>query len=529
MLQWRGLFQTVLWGIVFVGSLSYSFDCQTVLKKQNPVACDSLKSNSISALQPEKQWAVRKATLMLQASTQTKNKFANSLRWLRDGHIENPTSVSYVNELKVEIQELRRLEIEIQKINAQQAVCSTGCSADTKARLSIQYEKFKYSQMKILSQNPVLLHPEIEKLIANDYNEKKLQSALIQSLSEHAVQLLNLSNDLDRFIEQPDSTPSQAVLEALQRQKPDFTASPHEIQAWCYYDYELVIQNRKNLALKVGEEAALWGATSLLTPAASLMTKWVRSGLQGFKWGSRITSTAALALASEQRSQWLPPAITRLETRSALLTQIQKSPPNQWSPQQSMAVFKVGDKEHLAVLDLGKAELNKDQMSLALSDRYWSHVGDVYGKRLNLTEQEIKSFIQTSNEMRDRTILVTSSEQSPLLAREFNGGVGIVTSKNKRDLLPLEKATGFQAQRDIGGVAEVVRLTANKDAKELSMDLMKTSAEILKADPEIKTLYIYTSRAHSRLYKGMGVPVKKETLLENGRDVVIEVRITDIK
>ncbi len=194
-----------------------------------------------------------------------------------------------------------------------------------------------------------------------------------------------------------------------------------------------------------------------------------------------------------------------------------------------MAVFKVGDKEHLAVLDLGKAELNKDQMSLALSDRYWSHVGDVYGKRLNLTEQEIKSFIQTSNEMRDRTILVTSSEQSPLLAREFNGGVGIVTSKNKRDLLPLEKATGFQAQRDFGGVAEVVRLTAHKDAKELSMDLMKTSAEILKADPEIKTLYIYTSRAHSRLYKGMGVPVKKETLLENGRDVVIEVRIADIK
>jgi hypothetical protein len=98
-----------------------------------------------------------------------------------------------------------------------------------------------------------------------------------------------------------------------------------------------------------------------------------------------------------------------------------------------------------------------------------------------------------------------------------------VTSQKAEELLPLEKATGIKLGRENGKVAEIVRLTSvSEDNPHLMQDLLKQLAAVSKADPELKKMYVYTSRVHARLYKRFGLPYK-EVARPVERDVVIEI------
>lgn len=184
------------------------------------------------------------------------------------------------------------------------------------------------------------------------------------------------------------------------------------------------------------------------------------------------------------------------------------------------------DNSVVSIMDLArKKELNSQGLG-QLSDDYWDFVGDVYRKRLNLSEKEIKSFVESSRAFEPRTKLVMMTRgppgQSPI-----DGGVAIVESKKTTDLLPLEKATGIKLSRQNGKISEIVRLTSVSESNpHVMQDLLKEIAQLTQADPELKKIYIYTSKIHARLYKRLGVPAKQvgEPI---DRDVIIEVNADD--
>ena len=207
---------------------------------------------------------------------------------------------------------------------------------------------------------------------------------------------------------------------------------------------------------------------------------------------------------------------------------LQKNPlgKNQWAKE-----FETKDQGRFTYMDLSKLERVSDHRMRQVPDDYWKFVGGIYSERLNLTPDEIKGFIKSSQDFAPRTKLIINSTESIKEAKTFNGGVGIVVSDRAQDLLPVEKAVSKNLTRKPGEkVAEIVRLTVSKDAdaEKLSKSLINQAAGALLQDKEIKTVYIYTSKIHARLYKRIGV--KAESITPEGdRDVIIALSRSDVE
>lgn len=178
------------------------------------------------------------------------------------------------------------------------------------------------------------------------------------------------------------------------------------------------------------------------------------------------------------------------------------------------------------VMDLTRGQEIANSELASVSSQYWSFVGNVYRERLNLTPEEIRGFVASSMAFESRTKLVVMT-RGPPKNHAFEGGAAIVESNKASDLLPLEKATGVKIPRDQGKIAEVVRLTSVSETNpNVMMDVLKELSTVIKADPEVKKLYVYTSKAHTRLYRRLGIPFKQVgNPIE--RDVIIELNASD--
>ena len=195
----------------------------------------------------------------------------------------------------------------------------------------------------------------------------------------------------------------------------------------------------------------------------------------------------------------------------------------------SALILKTDRGDFTTYLDLEKAAA-KGQDHSSITSRYWKYVGDVYSKRLKLSDDEVKGFIKSSEEMEDRTKIILRTKSNPAIGPpDFNGGVGIVLSRNTDELLPLEKATSFRVPRKEGErVHEVVRLVATDDTNpRLMHELAAQIGTILRNDQKADKFFVYTSKVHERLYRRLGIPYK---IIEkpNKRDVIMEFDLSNI-
>lgn len=215
-------------------------------------------------------------------------------------------------------------------------------------------------------------------------------------------------------------------------------------------------------------------------------------------------------------------------TSSQIGSQLKATPlaKNQWAFE-----FKTTDQGSFTYMDLSKIDRVSDQHMKNLPDDYWKFVGNIYSDRLNLTPDEIKGFIKSSQDFAPRTKLIVNTNGPIKEADNFKGGVGVVVSGKSDDLLPLEKAIGKKLERKPGEKsAEIVRLTVSKDAdaEKLSKSLINQAAGVVLQDPTITTVYIYTSRIHKRLYSKLGVtPTSISQVSE--RDVLVTLKREDIE
>nr|BDT29493.1 hypothetical protein BHI3_29590 [Bacteriovorax sp. HI3] len=223
------------------------------------------------------------------------------------------------------------------------------------------------------------------------------------------------------------------------------------------------------------------------------------------------------------------PQLTSTTTASSQIGANLKSTPlakNQWAKE-----FTTKDQGTFTYMDLSKIERVSDQHMKSLPDDYWKFVGDIYSERLNLTPDEIKGFIKSSQDFAPRTKLIVNTPGSVKDTQNFKGGVGVVISGKSDDLLPLEKAIGKKLERNPGEKsAEIVRLTVSKDAdaEKLSKSLINQAAGLVLQDPAIKTVYIYTSKIHRRLYGKLGVTPTNISAVSD-RDVLITLKREDIE
>ena len=184
------------------------------------------------------------------------------------------------------------------------------------------------------------------------------------------------------------------------------------------------------------------------------------------------------------------------------------------------------DGNTMTVMDLTRGREIAQSEVASVSGKYWDFVGNVYRERLNLSTDEISGFVASSKAFEDRTKLVVMT-RGPPSNHAFEGGAAIVESNKASDLLPLEKATGVKIPRDQGKIAELVRLTSVSESNpNIMKELLEELSAVIKADPEVKKLYVYTSKAHTRLYRRLGIPYKQVgNPIE--RDVIIEVNASD--
>lgn len=186
------------------------------------------------------------------------------------------------------------------------------------------------------------------------------------------------------------------------------------------------------------------------------------------------------------------------------------------------------------VMDLSKLKEVKDEKLKSLPSDYWHFVGDVYRSRLNLTPDEIKGFVKTSEEMQPRTKIIFNTSNSQLGSKnppQFKGGIGVLESKQADELLPIEKSTGKRFPRTPGEKSvEIVRLTVSKEAEktDLSKQLTDAAVHLIVADKSVTKAYIYTSKAHAVLYRRMGIPKEAIKPLDD-RDVYIELSREDLE
>lgn len=223
------------------------------------------------------------------------------------------------------------------------------------------------------------------------------------------------------------------------------------------------------------------------------------------------------------------PQMAQVSTVSSQIgTQLKSTPltKNQWARE-----FKTTDQGNFTYMDLSKIDRVSDQHMRNLPDDYWKFVGNIYSERLNLTPDEIKGFIKSSQDYAPRTKLIINTSAPIKEADQFKGGVGVVVSGKSDELLPLEKAIGQKLERKPGEKsAEIVRLTVSKDAdaEKLSKSLINQAAGVVLQDPSISTVYIYTSRIHKRLYSKLGVtPTSISQVGE--RDVLVTLKREDIE
>ncbi|WP_372655964.1 hypothetical protein, partial [Halobacteriovorax sp.] len=169
----------------------------------------------------------------------------------------------------------------------------------------------------------------------------------------------------------------------------------------------------------------------------------------------------------------------------------------------------------------------KDEVS-QISSKYWSFVSDTYRKRLNLSDQEVKDFIKSSEEMEYRTTLFVSTEKDK--ADSMRGGLAFVNSTDAEELLPFEKATGVRVKREKGKkTGEIVRFTVDEKLgdRKLSDELLSQLLSSFKSQDKIDSVYVYTSKSHKRLYerllKKMKIPYNLTHDLD--RDVVMEIEV----
>lgn len=186
------------------------------------------------------------------------------------------------------------------------------------------------------------------------------------------------------------------------------------------------------------------------------------------------------------------------------------------------------------IMDLSKLKDVKDEKLKSLPVDYWNFVGETYRTRLNLTPEEIKGFVKTSEEMQPRTKIIFNTEKSQLNSKQpskFKGGIGVLESRASDELLPIEKSTGKRFPRTPGEKSvEIVRLTVSKEAEktDLSKQLTDAAINLIVADKTVSKAYIYTSKAHSVLYRRMGIPKECIKPLDD-RDVYIELSREDLE
>lgn len=180
--------------------------------------------------------------------------------------------------------------------------------------------------------------------------------------------------------------------------------------------------------------------------------------------------------------------------------------------------------QHLTFMDLGARTGRQKSQINQLPDEYWDYVGEVYSQQLNLSAQEVRSFVETSKELAPRTKLITMTRGPPRAqGNQFDGGIGYVESSSAQQILPLEKATGISLPRGQGKVIEVVRLTStSKESPELMRDLLHSLGALVKQDPEIEKVYVFTSKIHQRLYRRLGIEADSVRKISD-RDVIIEI------
>ncbi|OUR95668.1 hypothetical protein A9Q84_14295 [Halobacteriovorax marinus] len=166
----------------------------------------------------------------------------------------------------------------------------------------------------------------------------------------------------------------------------------------------------------------------------------------------------------------------------------------------------------------------------ALSTKYWEFVSETYKERLNLSKAEIESFIRSSKSMEPRTTLLVSTKQDDMF--KLRGGVALVDSSKASELLPLEKATGIRIKREKGRkIGEIVRLTVDGTTgdRKLSDELISQLISGLKTQDKLDSVYVYTSKAHQRLYQRMlkKKGMKSQLIHDLDRDVVLRIDLKD--
>ncbi len=182
-------------------------------------------------------------------------------------------------------------------------------------------------------------------------------------------------------------------------------------------------------------------------------------------------------------------------------------------------------KDEIIVVNLANTEYGSPIDAMAVD--YWNYVGEVYQKRLKLSDEEVKSFVQSSNDMAERTLLVVNRNLDPSMpGKKFNGGVALVQA-DADSILPLEKALKFRLPRGNKKVAEIVRLTADK-SKEANYfkELLSVLTQVARAGRDVEEFYIYTSKEHYRLYSR--IFKNHEIVKDTGRDKVIKLTRADM-
>lgn len=171
------------------------------------------------------------------------------------------------------------------------------------------------------------------------------------------------------------------------------------------------------------------------------------------------------------------------------------------------------------VADLSRSSLGQfGERSLAdqMAMNYWQYLGGVYRRRLmgEITESDVDEYIQSSHQMARRTIAFFHTDRTspvnmknPLqFATKIRGGVNLVFSHAPYEKLPSEKATGITLPRRSGKkIVEITRLTSANGRDSSSLRLMNAIWQLLKDDPSVGKIYMYTSKKHLRLYKRLGV------------------------
>lgn len=154
---------------------------------------------------------------------------------------------------------------------------------------------------------------------------------------------------------------------------------------------------------------------------------------------------------------------------------------------------------------------------LSLADRivasYFSYVRAIYRERLKKFEGDISPAAERDQEALDRSlaersalVLDTPNDMDPH-APTFNGGVRVTFSRTPAEKLPFQyEFPEFQRYDTTGSSVEVGRLTAQPGvARDLTINLIKIATEVALQDPTVSDIYVHTSRAHSRLYRLMGL------------------------